>query len=1859
MQDTYEQLVAKRKAAQSQQPPTRTSSLGQFNEDDEDYQEELKKTPAGKQLWRETWRQKQLSAVEEEFKRKDLSESAKKSLTILRDYIKSPDYGKLPVKHGQEVKFVNEDGMEVSGGSDRARSFAEGFANSLPQLLDLPAALLQKMGVHKGADEAREILRQGQAAVSEKLDARTPKGEDAALKFIGGLANPATLKGYGKIAEVSGKVMAKGAGAVGLKGVEKLITTGQQSANILERAETNVMTGLPLNAAQVFGQMPEGASREEKLKQLAFGITADALGGAVFMQGPGGSKIPVDPQAPKVTPKAQPASKDADEILKKLEGVKGETAIKQAAAEEEKVYNSNARTMAAAEWQAANMGKKWADLDKEQRKAIVEEWKKNKPIEWFRERVKAQQTEAQAQAPAEAAVVPPEVVQNSTPPVPRTSTGSDVEATIAEAKAANPSRPGTISPAAIDAIVADAIAAKAAPAPELPVPAAPPKELSMAEQLAAFQAKKAAARQSLETATAMDDAVLHSPAAMSQALANGDVSAVPTLERLQDARKLVEEFQAVGYVKQKKYSLEEVKAVQDAANLIRTVDAVQKKAGDLFPHSGDAYRNATYLDEWRLADAESRSQELLKDKTAEFNFEQGLKAVGKTKAQIEDAEAQLRVLSYGSEKDFTKASQRQKDKLLEALDIVEKARANGVTMYMDEDKFLKAQSFIRGETAVTPPPVAAAIPEPAVTAAVPEPVITPVVPEAIVPPAPTLTTRAELEALEDKLLSKLTAFEKQWQKANPTKSLREIKDWDNPEYKEARRRFGEVSTQLESMPDESLDTSMPKDFAQPDALAGLTVRQGPAIDFTAPPVTKVVPPRKPDITPAQFDIKEARTPRKLSDEKLNTAIDAVQARIDGVDKEADKQYMKLLENLIEEQANRAVNQQMRGQANMPPGAFGAGLGFTYGVITTDPNDPDANSRVLMWTLAGAAAGYGAGKFAKQQQIKSMVESKMFNLFPGQAALKAEQATVRSIEDKVEVKQPFTAMMRNFYNGSVRRIANFENLVGKLPMQVMEPLRNSTVKLAEHFNRSIARTEAWMHQAVVVDGPDGEPLYIGPTYLGSDVMPAQHILASVNGDKKGLSELMIALSSLELQAQGKVNTPFDAVYATMVVRNAPPEYIQAAREFRKFNLAMLKVMQLSGRINETTFNNLAQEEWYTPLYRMVEGGGTRNIRDLQRNRLSVRDPLKARKGGSTGLDVIDPVDQTLTLLPYVLRHHEYSQWVQSTLDLLRAQPPAVQRQLVKRVKSSDSETIKNIELQAKELRDSYDMSPEEIERLMVFKDQGDNARGGGGFITHWEDGVLSTYKVDDVIFDTAKSLLPFERDIINNALFRGARATTRVATKGVVLNPIFVAKQFIIDTLEAGITTKYGFVPFVDSVRGWWNIASRSPEYLRAVDMGGLGAIQSLPYQNAESARKAFAAEGNSALAVSWNHMKELHPIEAYKALALPIAEASRMGEFLRARGHGASTLEGVFAAREVGFNVSMEGSFTAIRALHQLTMFTRPGVQAMDALARAAARNPARFLASNLAYIAIPSVALWWAFKDDKEIQKYRRTQVGKNYWFIRDFGGDVMRIRKPHILGQIFGTAVEEALDQADGKDPQTRELLRAVYKDAAVNMLPLFGTIPLSIISGKDFSDLGDMRDITPRGDQDLERKYQGRDRASLPARIISDVTFNAVTPAQTDYLINQISTTVGADFVQGATLVQDYVAHNYVPAKYELPIIRSVYANKRGQGENVYTFYQNLDEVEKRVNTLNHLQQPGELVRNPQAYINYYNENLRYIIMADTYSSARTDIANYRRLLEDLKKMKHLVSQKTLDSTEQMYLKLIDERARAANMMFGAMQ
>src|SRR5687768_5692277 len=160
----------------------------------------------------------------------------------------------------------------------------------------------------------------------------------------------------------------------------------------------------------------------------------------------------------------------------------------------------------------------------------------------------------------------------------------------------------------------------------------------------------------------------------------------------------------------------------------------------------------------------------------------------------------------------------------------------------------------------------------------------------------------------------------------------------------------------------------------------------------------------------------------------------------------------------------------------------------------------------------------------------------------------------------------------------------------------------------------------------------------------------------------------------------------------------------------------------------------------------------------------------------------------------------------------------------------------------------------------------------------------------------------------------------------------------------------------------------------------------------------------------------MKPVEAYKTLATPLGDAARIGEYLRALDHGASTIDAVFAAKQVNANYNEIGAFAEMRALQHMTMFLGPALQAVDQAIYRMGVHPfrkseqgrladmVRYGTKAFATITVPSMLLWAKYHDDEEITQLRQTEQGRRHWFIRSAvkipgvvdKGQIVRIPKP-----------------------------------------------------------------------------------------------------------------------------------------------------------------------------------------------------------------------------------------------------------------------
>lgn len=294
--------------------------------------------------------------------------------------------------------------------------------------------------------------------------------------------------------------------------------------------------------------------------------------------------------------------------------------------------------------------------------------------------------------------------------------------------------------------------------------------------------------------------------------------------------------------------------------------------------------------------------------------------------------------------------------------------------------------------------------------------------------------------------------------------------------------------------------------------------------------------------------------------------------------------------------------------------------------------------------------------------------------------------------------------------------------------------------------------------------------------------------------------------------------------------------------------------------------------------------------------------------------------------------------------------------------------------------------------------------------------------------------------IVEGLCRSAAQTLRY---GATTSPSFIIRNFIRDTIFAGVSSRNGFVPVLDSFRGMW-------AYLHDKELRGeFDAMGITAYNYFGSGESAVKSMEELMGEKDWQYLKS-HPTELIKELikyipkkfaaASEVVEAStRMGEYMRARAKGKSMQEAALDARDVTLDFSRSGFYG--QRVNMMVPFFNACIQGGDKMFNRMifSKDPkvrmqtARMLGL---YILLPSVALWFMHKDEPWYEELD-PHIKMNNWIIGKF-----RIPKPQEAGIAFGSGIEAMLDKLYDKDPKAgKEWVNAMREVLVPNLIPTVG--------------------------------------------------------------------------------------------------------------------------------------------------------------------------------------------------------------------------
>lgn len=585
----------------------------------------------------------------------------------------------------------------------------------------------------------------------------------------------------------------------------------------------------------------------------------------------------------------------------------------------------------------------------------------------------------------------------------------------------------------------------------------------------------------------------------------------------------------------------------------------------------------------------------------------------------------------------------------------------------------------------------------------------------------------------------------------------------------------------------------------------------------------------------------------------------------------------------------------------------------------------------------------------------------------------------------------------------------------------------------------------------------------------------------------------------------------------VIKNAPPEFRKAANMYYQFNDNVLTILEDAGLIDAETHRILnTKYKYYCPLMRDFSdtaaadsfiGGLTNGGRGIA----NVSNMLKRISIEGSERKVLNPLESTIKSVAVACNRAERNKVGQLAVQLA--------------AKGGMDGVIQPVE--------------------------GTTADAKNCIFTVMFDGKKQAYKTIPELYDPIVGYnLPAA-----NFMFGIARNAARLLRAGATSSPSFIFRNVIRDTIFAGVSSKNGFIPFVDTVRGMYALA-RDPRLKAEFKVAGVTAFKQ--YSSTETAVKGLdkmaggKAKRDYDIGDWWNAF-----IGMFQNWSEFAEAGTRMGEFMKARANGKSIEEAAFDAREVTLDFSRSGVYG--ERINRYVPFFNAVLQGGDKMIRLFKEDPMGTSLKLAAYIILPSLALW-AYNHDEDWYKELDPEIKATCWCLP---GGFFRIPKPQEAGILFGSGIEAMLDQAFNNDPEAIKNWAEVFRE---NITPsIFPTLFLPIWEWD--SNYSNFRDapITPQRLQNLPDELQYTPSTSALARTLGGEL--KLSPLKIDNTFRGYTGTMGMALVHMFDWFAD--SKQNMPAKTikEMPVIRDFTVNQNIQNRSVDDFYTMLHKANEQ--------------------------------------------------------------------------------------------
>ncbi len=434
----------------------------------------------------------------------------------------------------------------------------------------------------------------------------------------------------------------------------------------------------------------------------------------------------------------------------------------------------------------------------------------------------------------------------------------------------------------------------------------------------------------------------------------------------------------------------------------------------------------------------------------------------------------------------------------------------------------------------------------------------------------------------------------------------------------------------------------------------------------------------------------------------------------------------------------------------------------------------------------------------------------------------------------------------------------------------------------------------------------------------------------------------------------------------------------------------------------------------------------------------------------------------------------------------------------------------------------------------------------GTFTVFRDGQRIQYSGPDDLIRAVSHMAPEQA----NVFLQAGIAAARLLRSGATLTLDFAVRNFLRDQFSASAYgSEFRYRP-TDFFAGLWaQTRFASPELRTFVDDweaagGALSDYISIERPDIQyDVRSVRNTTTRQQLLTDWHAEQNkivkyvLYPVlKPMEAASSRVEQATRIGAYRRAKLGGASDLEGGFYSRNITLDFGRSG--TLGQRWNSVEAFANASLQDVARFSRAMRERPISTTMQAAAYITLPALATWAAYKDDPQYQALPEWERAAFLHVHKLDDGRWVRIPRPQgLLNLTYGYGIVKMLDAARGRlDEPVNELLAVLFNETPLRFSPIqpdptmggstrgsFEAIPSALqpameaAAGEGGWSSFRQSPIVPAGMQDsLLPEDRAGDTTTTTARLIGRKM--GVAPLKVDSLIRGYGAGLSYSLVQG---------------------------------------------------------------------------------------------------------------------------------------------